>query len=366
MSLMMNATATAIFQTDLASSGNTAPEWIELFPAGPQIKARDGRAWKLEPSRVLAAFAANNGPLAIDYEHAQAHKAPKGEEAPAAGWIVELQERGGSVWGRVEWVAKAARQIVNREYRFISPDFNHTREGVITRLNGAGLVNRPALVMTALAHEQPNQHPQQLETPMLKAIAKALGLAEAADEAAILSAIATRDGERKALCQALKIEDKGGQAEITAAIAKLQEDTATALAAVQTGGAAELSSLRTELSETKTALAQLQEKDAEREIDLALDAAAQAGKITPATRETYRAMCSLDGGLDKFNALVATLPVIAAPSSLDGKQPETTAEADLDPVALASEARAYVNEKAAQGITVSISDAVAHVKEKRP
>ncbi|EEQ96344.1 Hypothetical protein OINT_1001770 [Brucella intermedia LMG 3301] len=364
MSPMMNATATAIFQTDLASSGKTAPEWIELFPAGPQIKARDGRAWTLEPSRVLAAFAANKGPLAIDYEHAQAHKAPKGEEAPAAGWIVELQERDGGVWGRVEWVAKAARQIVAREYRFISPDFNHTREGVITRLNGAGLVNRPALVMTALAHEQPDQHSQQ-ETPMLKAIAKALGLAETADEAAILSAIATRDGERKALCQALKIDDKGGQAEITAAITKLQEDTATALAAVQNGGAAEVSSLRTELNETKTALAQLQEKNAEREIDLALDAAALAGKITPATRETYRAMCSLEGGLDKFNALVATLPVIAAPSKLDGKQPETTAEADLDPVALASEARAYVNEKAAQGITVSITDAVAHVKEKR-
>lgn len=195
---------------------------------------------------------------------------------------------------------------------------------------------------------------------MLKAIAKALGLAEAADEAAILSAITTRDGERKSLCQALKIDDKGGQAEITAAIAKLQEDTATALASVQSGDSAK------EVAELRTALAQLQEKDAEREIDLALDAAAQAGKITPATRDTYRAMCSLDGGLDKFNALVATLPVIAAPSKLDGKQPETKAEADLDPVALAAEARAYVNEKAAVGITVTISDAVAHVKEKRP
>lgn len=351
---MMNATATAIFQTDLASSGNTAPEWIELFPVGPKIKARDGREWTLEPRRVIAAFERNQGPLAIDYEHAQAHKAPKGEEAPAAGWIIGLEERAGGIWGRVEWVAKAARQIVDREYRFISPDFNHDRQGLISRLNGAGLVNRPALVLSALAQE----HPQQLETTMLKAIAQALGLAETADEAAILSAISTRDGERKALCQSLKIDDKGGHTEITAAIAKLHDDTATALASVQSGTTAEVTELR-------TALAQLQQKDTDREIDLALDAASAAGKITPASRETYRAMCSVDGGLERFSALVKTLPAIAGASGLDGQQADTTAEDNLDPVALAAEARVYVNEQAALGLTVSITDAVAHVKEKR-
>ncbi|MEN5278706.1 phage protease [Brucella sp. TWI432] len=352
---MTNATATAIFQTDLASAGNTAPEWIELFPAGPKIKARDGREWTLEPSRVLAAFEANRGPLAIDYEHAQAHKAPKGEEAPAAGWIVGLEERAGGIWGHVEWVAKAARQIVDREYRFISPDFNHDRNGLISRLNGAGLVNRPALVLSALAHEQP----QQLEKTMLKAIAQALGLAETADEAAILSAISAHDGERKALCQSLKIDEKGGHVEITAAIAKLQDVTATALASVQGGASA------TEVAELRTALAQLQQKDTDREIDLALDAASAAGKITPASRETYRAMCSVEGGLNRFNDLVKTLPAIAGMSGLDGQQVATTAQDDLDPVALAAEARVYVNEQAGLGITVSITDAVAHVKEKR-
>lgn len=200
---------------------------------------------------------------------------------------------------------------------------------------------------------------------MLKAIAKALGLAETADEAAILSAISTHDGERKALCHSLKIDEKGGHAQITAAIAKLQDDTATALASVRGGTTAVVTELRNELTETKTALAQLQQKDADREIDLALDAASAAGKITPASRETYRAMCSVEGGLDRFNDLVKTLPAIAGASGLDGQQVATTAQDDVDPVALAAEARVYVNEQAGLGITVSITEAVAHVKEMR-
>src|SRR5690606_14815897 len=127
---------------------------------------------------------------------------------------------------------------------------------------------------------------------------------------------------------------------VTAAIAKLQEEKATALASVQkSGGDNETTALRAELTEAKTALAQLKEKDHGRDIDLALDAATKAGKITPATRETYRAMCSLEGGLDKFNALVETLPAIAAPSELDGKAPANTSEGGLDPTALANEAR---------------------------
>lgn len=357
---MMNATATAIFQTDLASSGKAAPEWIELFPAGPNIEARDGRKWTLDPQRVIAAFEANNGPLAIDYEHGQHHLARQGKPAPAAGWITALENRNGGIWGRVEWVAAAAKLITERAYRFISPDFDHAKDGQILRLNGAGLVNRPALAMTALAQFNPEQ-----ETSMLKAIAQALGLAEDATEAAILSAISTRDGERKALCQALKIEEKGEHTAVIAAIAKLQEDTATALAAVKTNGRdEEATTLRTELAETKTALAQLQEKDRSRDIDLALDTAQKAGKITPASRESYRAMCSMEGGLDKFYALVETLPQVIAPSELDGKVPATEGEGSLDPTALANEARKYVNEQAALGVAVSITDAVNHVKEK--
>ena len=38
-----------------------------------------------------------------------------------------------------------------REYRYLSPVFFHTRDGVVTRMEGAGLTNYPALDMPALA-----------------------------------------------------------------------------------------------------------------------------------------------------------------------------------------------------------------------
>nr|WP_244428947.1 phage protease [Bartonella vinsonii] len=38
----------------------------------------------------------------IDYEHGQHHRARNGLEAPASGWIEELAERDGAIWGRVK------------------------------------------------------------------------------------------------------------------------------------------------------------------------------------------------------------------------------------------------------------------------
>lgn len=358
---MTNATATAIFNTDLASQSDSAPEWVELFPTGPAIRARDGRSWTLYPQTVIAAFNANNAPLPMDWEHAQAHLAPKGQEAPAAGWITEVKERAGAVWGRVEWVAKAAQQIKDRSYRFVSPDFQYRKDGVITRLNGAALVNRPALEMTALSREQTSME----NDDMSKAIAKALGLAEGADEAAVLAALTARDNERRALCQSLQIDAASDSAAITTAITKLQKDTETALAAVQfDAGNAEVTALQTDLKETRTALAALQTKDRDREIDGALDRAVTVGKITPASRDTYRAMCALEGGLDKFEALLKTLPIIGDPSSLDIKTAQTAAD-DVDPRALAASARKYQDDQAASGRTISISEAVNFVKENK-
>lgn len=140
--------------TGLAKVPPNAPEWVELFPPGPNIKAVDGRAWRYVPKDLIAAFQNGRQVLAVDYEHGQNHLAGKGFKAPASGWIVELQERGGGLWGRVEWTEAAAKMIVEREYRFISPDFRHRADGTITRLVGAGLVNRPALEMTALSSAQ--------------------------------------------------------------------------------------------------------------------------------------------------------------------------------------------------------------------
>lgn len=358
---MNTAIATAIFETDLAASKTGAPEWVQLFPAGSELKARDGRRWTADHDAVLAAFAANRGPLPIDYEHGQDHLAKFGHAAPAAGWIVEVENRDGALWGKVEWTAKAAAMVAAREYRFLSPAFNHLKNGKITRLIGAGLVNRPAFEMTALSREATN-----MENEDMKAIAKALGLDEGADEKAVLAAIAARDTERTALLKELKLDPKKAeQKDALAAITSLQGEVETATAALQNAPAeTEVAALKKSLTDTQTALAALQQKDNARDIDLVLDEAASAGKITPASRETYRAMCQVEGGVERFKALAATLPVICEPSKIGDTTAETDEE-ETDPTALAAEATRYQTEQRAAGVTLSYSEAVFAVKDKK-
>lgn len=71
-------------------------------------------------------------------------------------------------------VVRAAKQISEREWRFVSPEFyTDKKTGEITKLAAVALVNRPAFKMTALARANSKPHG---ETNMFKVIAKALGL----------------------------------------------------------------------------------------------------------------------------------------------------------------------------------------------
>jgi len=129
---------------------STITQWAQLLPAGPRIEARDGRWWTYTPEAVILKFVANEGPLAVDYEHAQDLLAPKGEPAPAAGWVLSMQERDGSLWGRIEWTERAAKLISEKAYRFLSPSIRYDNNRRITGLNGVALVNRPALYLEPL------------------------------------------------------------------------------------------------------------------------------------------------------------------------------------------------------------------------
>ena len=72
-----------------------ASEWIELIPAGPDVTGADGRAWVNDaPDAIVATFDERHVPLVIDWEHATEHRAPNGLDAPAAGWIDRVENRG--------------------------------------------------------------------------------------------------------------------------------------------------------------------------------------------------------------------------------------------------------------------------------
>lgn len=264
-----------------------APEWVELVPAGAVV-GRDGRSWVNDQAgAVIEAYAANGALLPIDWEHATEHRAPKGEPAPAAGWIAELSARAGAIWGRVEWTERAAQQIEKKEYRYLSPVFRYERESRrIVALLSAGLTNQPNLHLTALNHADPGE-----DMKLTDEMRRALGLEATATEAEALVAI-----------NRLTKPEAGKQPSLDTHVPRADYDHAINRASA---AERELETLRT------------QRRDAE--VESAIDAALKAGKITPATADYHRAQCKTEGGLDRFKAFAEAAPAIAQDSALAGK-----------------------------------------------
>lgn len=69
----------------------------------------------------------NDGiPIPADWDHASeigvASSPLKAKgDAPAAGWVHDVQAREDGLYGLIEWLPKARAQIINKEYRFLSP-----------------------------------------------------------------------------------------------------------------------------------------------------------------------------------------------------------------------------------------------------
>lgn len=232
------------------------PEWVQLTPVlNGEIATFDGRGpYQLKDAQaVIAASLAYERGILIDENHATDLAAPTGKEAPARGWIKEMQAREDGIWGRVEWT-KAGRELVaDKAYRGISPVMTlQADKKTVRMIPRASLVNLPNLRgIHALHQEQPM-------APMAK-LAAALGLAEDASEDAILSAIKALkdkgDGEAPALQSALSeigvalgVEGTAKPADVVAA-AKLAAGGKTDLVALQ----AQVTSLTAELTTIKGA-----------------------------------------------------------------------------------------------------------------
>ena len=279
----------------IAAEAKTAPEWVQLLPAGPEVAGQDGRTWRYDAAAVVAAFNARNRPMPLDWEHASAHRAPKGLDAPAAGWIVELAAREEGIWGRVEWTERGQAQVIAREYRFISPAFLHDpNTGQIREIVHAGLTNQPNFRMAALNRPQPPED-QSMD---LSQIALALGLASNATEAQIVA----------------KIKDNA--AEHTMAlnqIARPDPDKFVPKADY------ELALNRAQTAEQK--LADQQTARLQADAEAAVEQAIADKKIAPSSREYHLATCSTADGLERFKAFAASATPIVTDSGLDKKKP---------------------------------------------
>ena len=273
------------------------PLELMLIPPGENIEGRDGRAWhNTTPQGIVDYFTVRGVDLPFDVEHATELKAPQGEPAPAAAWIKGLEVReGGAVYGRIEWTPKGRDMVMNREYRYYSPVFIYEKSTLNIRgLTSVGLTNKPNLFITALNHE----HNQKEDPTMdLKQLLAALGLPETATFAMALNHISKVQGD---LATAL---NRAETPDVAKFVPKAQFDAVVTTA----------TNAQKELKELKSA-------ETEKAINSEIEAALKAGKIIPATKDYYTAMCRQEGGLAQFQDFVKAAPVVGGDTDLDTRQ----------------------------------------------
>lgn len=274
----------------IALSG--APDEVQLIPFGAH--ETDSGCFTLDSEAaalVIAEFGSRANQSVIDYEH----QSLTGDEAPAAGWIEELMDRGeGGIWARVRWTERARAYIESGEYRYMSPVFLvRASDSRVARLINAALTNQPAIDgMRPLEGKQLSIN-QKGEKSMQK-VMEALGLPQdateqqAVDALSALSASASQAQQYKRLIDLMGLEAPSAE-----------EVEGTLLAMKQAADALAEALFRASELELK-----LRGHEAEQMVALAM----KEGRISPAQMQW--ATSYAEGSPEAFRAFVAKAPVI--------------------------------------------------------
>lgn len=268
---------TASFTQKFSADGS-APEWIQLLPAG-EFKAVDGRGPYLldRPEAIIEQFVKDGSRAPIDENHAIDIQSSKGGSTPARGWIVELQSRDTGIWGRVEWTAAGRVLVEDKAYGFISPVFVHgkSKPQRISRILRAALTNDPGLkqLESLLTRE---------ESEMDEEIRAALGLSKEASDEDVLKAAQTAHQASTShpalltrVAEAAGVDKTLTGDELISAIENRGSDTG------------ELAEVRGELKTMQSKFTALATSTAKDRAETTIDAAIKDGKIVPALRDHY-------------------------------------------------------------------------------
>ena len=301
------------------------PEEIQVIPYGVKINTPKGPFTCDEESAaaVIADFEAHKNQMVIDYEH----QTLQGTEAPAAGWITKLIDKGKEgIWAVVNWTDRAKQYLINKEYKYVSPVVAQRKLDLkIVRLINVALTNQPNIDgMVPLVNKLDYQiQNNKKEEPKMKDLLKLLGLAEIATEADAIVAInklmeaATKNGTvivaNKGVLTALGLAETATEAEVTGTIMAMKQSHDQVGALAQT-----VKDLKDKLSL----------KDATEVVALAM----KEGKITPAQKEWADEYAKRD--LAGFNVFVSKAPVVV-PMNKQASDDKGTGEAVLDDVQIA-------------------------------
>jgi phage I-like protein len=279
------------------------PSEIQVIPYGETSTGKGDFTLDEDAMKaVIADFEKRKTDMVIDYEH----QTLTGREAPAAGWIKKLVNKGkDGLWAVVEWTEKAKEYLKNREYRYLSPVFlKKISDGKVLRLLNAALTNTPAIDgMVPLVNKWDFHQPEK-EAKSMKKLLELLGLkAEATEDEAVAAVQAMKD-ENAAL------KEKGSELvaakEVIEALglkegAELSEVTGTIMALK--AGHEQSGDLAKEVNGLKTKLRK-------REAEEAVSAAMKEGKVTPAQKEYFLSMAEKDPAQFQAYVKIAAKQVI--------------------------------------------------------
>lgn len=309
--------------------GLNVPGEFQVFPYG-RVEIEGDESFEVDSAamdRVVERFTERGLDMVIDYEH----QTEEGREAPAAGWIKRLENRGEEgLWAVVEWTGRAREYLAGKEYRYFSPVFLITSaERTLSELLRVALTNAPRLngirpiVAGKPAHhtrcgaaDAAGAHQVQFTSQdlirrermeFLQLMARQVGLSDSATADEIVGAVKKLQEVEIVACRevldALGAPPEAGKSEVVATVHALRQS-------------------RMEGPDLRMEVAALKRRLAERERDDLVSAALQEGKITPAQREWAEKYASTDP--DGFRLFVAKAPQVVPVDQLSGsRKPDT-------------------------------------------
>lgn len=277
--------------------------------------------------------------LVIDYEH----QTLSDVQAPAGGWIKELYKGEDAIIAKVEWTAKAAEYLKNKEYRYLSPVvLVRKRDQKATAIHSVALTNTPAIDgMFALVNSLDIEDISEGGNIMdLKELAKALGLPETATEEEIKKAVedAAKAAEKLKEMEEKKPEDKTGEGGKPQEVAEVvANSTILSMLGLKEGAktedvAASIMALKTGTPDTQVELLALKQRMQERDADEEVQKALKAGKITAAQTGWAKSYALKD--MDGFKGFVEKAPVVVPPGKLELKDAPAAPGSDEVDVAI--------------------------------
>lgn len=281
------------------------PDRIRILPVGRISSEKGDFVVDEESYNAMKAEMQRRGiDIVIDYEH----QTLEGVQAPAGGWVKDLDYTPEAIEAKVEWTPKAQEYLKNKEYRYLSPVvLTRKSDNKAVALHSLALTNTPAINgMFAIV----NSADAEIENDDtggngmdLQKIKEILGLpADAAEEAVMNELLKKLGGEEKKDGEGdtEPEKDAGGETEAVANSVILgllglpdgarTEDVAGKIMALKAGA----DSQRQEITD---ALNRIKDHEAEEAVMTAL----KAGKITAAQKDWAKAYALKDRtGFDSF------------------------------------------------------------------